>query len=210
MSLINTLHWRYSTKKFDPTKKIPEDQVTDLLKGINLGPSSYGLQPYELIVIHNKELQHNLVEHSFNQQQVADASHVVVIAARKNITKKYIKDYISDLAQLRKQSIDDLAGFQQMMLDTVGAWSADKQLLWAKNQSYIALGVMMSLCADMHIDSCPMEGFVSSQYNEILGLGEQGLEATLVIPIGYRSADDQMQNVKKYRKELGELVQLRY
>jgi nitroreductase/dihydropteridine reductase len=210
MSLLNILNWRYAVKKFDSSKTIPEEKITELLKGMNLAPSSYGLQPYEFIVVNNKGIQEKLFEHSYGQEKIKQASHIIVIAAKKKITKEYIDDYINRTAEIRKQSVEELKGFRQAMIDSMEKLSPQEQLLWAQKQSYIVLGILMSLCADMHIDSCPMEGFIPGKYNEILDLDSQDLHATVVITIGERAKDDEYQFAKKVRHSLDAIVDLRY
>lgn len=210
MSLVNTLNWRYATKKFNPEKKIPEEQITDLLKGMNLAPSSLGLQPYEFIVIHDQEVQEKLLEHSYSQSQVTDASHVIIISAKTEVSGTYVNDFISRTAKIRKIPTEELDGYKGMINGFLSSKTPTELSIWSQKQCYTVLGVMMSLCADMKIDSCPMEGFVPEKYNEILGLDKKGLHATLVIPVGYRSEDDEYASLKKTRHSLDEIVHLDY
>jgi nitroreductase len=210
MSLVNILNWRYAVKKFNSEKSISEEQVTDILKGMNLAPSSLGIQPYEFIVVNNKDLQKTLQEHSYNQSQVGDASHVIVIAARKDISQHYIDDFISRTATIRKITTEDLEGYKKMIMGFVKGKDEQEILQWSQKQSYLVLGVLMALCADMHIDSCPMEGFNPEKYNELLGLNEKNLHATLLIPIGYRAEDDEYAKLKKTRHHLDEITTLHY
>lgn len=210
MSLLNTLHWRYATKKFNTEKKLTEDQITDILKGMNLAPSSLGLQPYEFIVIHDKKIQHLLADHSYGQQQITQASHIIVIAAKKEITSSYVESYLNHIAKIRKVSLESLDDYKNMILGFLEGKSHEEQLIWAQKQSYIVVGILMALCTDMHIDSCPMEGFIPEKYNEILGLSEMGLTATVVIPVGYRADDDEYASHKKVRKTLEDIVHLDY
>ncbi len=210
MALVNTLHWRYATKQFDSGKRIDESIITDLLKGMNLAPSSYGLQPYEFVVISNKDLQEELMQASYGQVQIRDASHVIVLCAKTNITPEYIDQYVQHIAKIRSISVEDLREYRDMMIDAISQKTDAEVGVWARNQCYLVLGVLMSLCTDMHIDSCPMEGFISEKYNQILNLEEKGLHATLVIPIGYRSSEDAMQHMKKVRRELDHMTHLYY
>lgn len=210
MPLVNTLNWRYATKKFNNTKEVPEEQITNLLKGMNLAPSSLGLQPYEFIVVNDPHLQEKLREHSYDQSQVTDASHVIVIAAKKKVTKEYIHQYMARTAELRDVSIESLDGFKDMITGFVDGKTDDEIFDWTQKQCYIVLGVLMSLCADMHIDSCPMEGFNPEKYNEILELNEKNLHATLVIPVGYRAEDDEYADMIKTRHHLDEITSLHY
>jgi len=210
MSLLHKLQWRYATKQFDPEKKVSEEDVTELLKAANLTASSYGLQPYEILVIKNQELQDTLRPVSWNQSQLSDASHVLVIAAKTSLSHKDIDVYIQNIMHEREVSKESLDGYRQMMIDGPGSWSSDQVLDWAKRQCYIVLGTLLLAAADLKIDTCPMEGFDPAAYNDILDLEGKGLSATLVLPIGYRSVDDGMQHAKKVRKPLDQLIELKY
>jgi len=210
MSLVNTLNWRYAVKKFNSEKKVSEEHITDLLKAMNLAPSSLGVQPYEFVVISNNQIQQQLLEHSYNQSQIVDASHVIVIAARKDLSQKYINDFITRTAEIRKIPTENLDGYKKMITGFAEGKSPQEIFAWAQKQCYIVLGVLMSACADMHIDSCPMEGFNPEKYNEIMGLNEQNLHATLVIPVGYRADDDEFADLKKTRHHLDEITTLHY
>ena len=208
--MLHRLDWRYATKEFDPEKVLEEEVVTELLKVMNLSASSYGLQPYEFIVIKNKDLQEKLVEVSFGQRQVVDASHLIVIAAKTEVDDAYIDAYIANIAKIREQKIQELEGYSQMMKGAVGSKPQSEQLIWAQKQCYIALGSLLIAAADAKIDACPMEGFDPEAYNEILGLDKEGLHATLVVPLGYRAITDGYQHLAKVRKPLGDMVQLKY
>ncbi|MFT6361135.1 MAG: nitroreductase/dihydropteridine reductase [Candidatus Paceibacteria bacterium] len=210
MSLLHKLEWRYATKKFDSEKKVPEEEVTELLKAMNLTASSYGLQPFEFVVVKNQDIQDQLLPVSWNQSQLSDASHVIVIAAKTNMTADYIQDYIQRIADVRKVNLEDLEGYKQMMIGGPGTWSEDQVILWSQKQCYTVLGTLLLAAADLKIDACPMEGFQPDAYDEILGLKEQGLHATLVIPIGYRSAEDSTQHDAKSRRHLDDIIELRY
>ena len=210
MSLEHKLQWRYATKKFDPTKKVSEEEVTELLKAMNLSASSYGLQPFEFIVIHDQSLQDSLMPVSYNQPQVRDASHIIVIAAKINIDESYIDQYINRIATIRSQDKNDLEEYKKMMLNTIGSRPPQEQLAWSQRQCYIVLGTLLLAAADMKIDACPMEGFEPDAYDDLLGLKEKGLHTTVIIPIGYRAHDDEYQHVQKSRRDLDEIVELRY
>ena len=208
--MLHKLQWRYATKKFDPEKKIDEDTVTELLKAMNLTASSYGLQPYSFIVVHNDQLQDRLKEAAYGQSQVADASHVIVIAAQKNISENQIDDYIENIAKTRNQSIESLSGFGDSIKDVVLSMDQSQQLSWAQRQCYIPLGTLLIAAADKKVDACPMEGFDVEKFNDILGLNEHDLHATVMITLGHRSVKDEYQHEEKVRKKLTDIVELRY
>ena len=93
MSIINSLEWRYATKKFDPLKKLSNEKISTLKKAFNLTATSFGLQPIKMIVISNKELQEKFIELSYFQHQVADASHLLVFCIENDTTTKDINNY---------------------------------------------------------------------------------------------------------------------
>ncbi|MBT4791020.1 MAG: NAD(P)H-dependent oxidoreductase [Halobacteriovoraceae bacterium] len=196
--IIEDLNWRYACKQFDPNKQISENQLNTLLEALRLTPSSYGLQPWKFVVVENKDLREKLVTASWNQKQVRDASHLIVMCAPKTLDESFIDNYVSDTAKTRGQEPSDLAGFKKMLM-MIPNKSVEGQAAWSKNQIYIALGNLMTTCAQMRIDTCPMEGFKPKEYDEILGLNELGLTSVLVCPVGYRSDEDKYSGLSKVR-----------
>ncbi len=200
MSLKTGLEWRYATKKFDNTKKIPADKLEHLLQTVKLAPSSFGLQHYEIVVVEDPAVRERLKEASYGQSQLTDASQVIVFAVETNIDEDYVKAYIDEMASVRGVKREDLSGFEQYVLGSVSRLSREENINWAKKQAYIALGVLISSASELQIDSCPMEGFEADKYDEILGLKEKGLTATVMATIGYRSDEDLYANMAKVRK----------
>ncbi len=206
MNFTDALRWRYATKKFDPTKTVDEATVELLLEASNLTATSYGLQPFKLIVIQNQELQDQLITSSYGQRQVADASHVIVIAARTDVDADYISQYVDFIESERGLGAGTMDDYKAIMTGAVTGMSADAMGDWTAKQAYIVLGTLLAACAAEKIDACPMEGFVSTEYNEILNLAQHNLSAVVVVPIGYRSEDDINQNNKKVRRPLKAMV----
>lgn len=205
---IEDLNWRYATKKFDTSKKVSEEDLEELLEAIQLSASSYGLQPYQILVIKNPELRIKLKAASFNQSQITDASHLLVFANLAEIDKVYVDSYLDNIAETRITKRKDLAGFEEMLDNTVLKFSPEEKNQWAVNQTYIALGNLLSAAANFKIDSCPMEGFEADKFDEILGLKEKGLTTAVVATIGYRSQEDQLQHAVKVRKSKKELFNI--
>lgn len=197
-SVIEDLSWRYACKQFDPTKKLTDEQIDALLESLRLTASSYGMQPWTFVRVTNKDLREKLVEHSWNQKQVVDASDLIILCAKTDINEKLVDDYIDDIVATRSVEKESLEGFKKMMMYTV-AWDEERKAAWADKQIYIAMGTLLSSCAQMRIDSCPMEGFVPAKYDEVLGLKEMGLRSVLVCPVGFRSEDDNYAKLKKVR-----------
>ena len=206
MQILDALTWRYATKTFDANRFLDQKQIDLLKEAFNLTATSYGLQPIRLVVIQNKELQEQLVAHSWNQRQVADASHVLVFCIDTTIDKKMIEAYFERVKAIRETPEEILAPFRDFMIDTFSKKSEEELTTWATKQAYIALGNLLTVCGVEKIDACPMEGFMPEKYDEILQLADHGLSSVLVMPIGYRAEDDMFANFKKVRKSTEESV----
>ena len=202
----NHLYWRYATQKFDPTRKIPKKDLDELLEVLRIAPSSYGLQPWKFIVIQNETLRKELQRHAWNQPQVTDASHLIVFCALKIMDERYVKDFVTRIAQVRDVNRETLSGYERAMLDSFKNQTPAQLSHWMKLQVYLALGMFLAECAQEKIDACPMEGFEPQKFDEVLGLEKQGLESVVLCPIGYRARDDRYAKLKKVRFEKNEVV----
>lgn len=198
--LIGQLHWRYATKQFDPQRKIsPQDWAT-LEDALVLTPSSCGLPPWKFIVVTDPATREKLVGASWGQRQIADASHLVVFAIKKNLGEQDIDQLLDRIVEVRGAARESLAGFRDMVAGTVLKGMGDSQRWdWASKQVYIALGNFLTSAALLGIDACPLEGIEPAKYDEILGLDKQGLGAVVVATAGYRAAADRYASQKKVR-----------
>lgn len=194
-SIIKALSWREATKQFDKEKKLTQEQLHTILEAARLSPSSYGLQPWSFVVVSDPALRARLSEASWNQPQITDASHLIVFTA-KMPGDALVDAYISDIAATRGVDAESFAGFAQTMKGTIANMDEAARLAWAQKQVYLALGVVITTAATLGIDACPMEGFDAQKYNEILGLTERGLHATVALPVGFRLAERGMQKVR--------------
>lgn len=197
---IDNLKWRYATKLFDNTRKVSQEDLEKLLDSIRLSASSYGLQPYEIIVVEDSEIREKLKPAAWNQSQISDASHLIVFAAHTGLEEDYIQTYLENISNTRKIPTGSLSGLKSMLENSVLSWSKTQQAEWAAKQAYIALGNFLSAAASFQIDTCPMEGFDAAKFDEILDLSSKGLTATVIAPIGYRSEEDKTQFAPKVRK----------
>ncbi|MEL6554024.1 MAG: NAD(P)H-dependent oxidoreductase [Cyanobacteria bacterium J06621_11] len=206
--VIETLNWRYATKKFDPEKKISEADWKALEQSLVLSPSSFGLQPWKFLVIRNPDLRQQLVEHSWNQSQVTDASHLVVLAIKKGIDNDDVDRYIARMSDVQGTPKENLEGLENaikgFLKEPPFPFEVDQ---WSIRQTYIALSFFMYSAAVMGIDTCPMEGFVPAKYDEILGLPAQGYTAVVVCTAGYRAEDDKSASRPKVRYETEAVVE---
>ena len=204
--IISQLKWRYATKKFDPTRILPEAKLDVLKESFNLTATSYGLQPLKLVVVSNAELKKQLVPISMDQQQVQDASHVLVICTETALTSNYIKDHFNRVEAIRNTPREILDPFQEYLLESFADKRPEDVALWMSKQAYLALGNLLTVCAVEGIDACPMEGFQPEKYDELLGLTDRGLASVLVLPVGYRAEDDFMADLKKVRRGVDEVI----
>ena len=206
MSSLTSLQWRYATKKFDASKQLSPEQIDVLKQCFNLTATSYGLQPLQLVVIKHKELQEQLLPHSFQQQQIVTASHLLVICIEKNIDAEFINRYFELTKNIRNTPEEILKPFREFLLKDFGAKPQQELEQWAINQAYLALGNLLTVCAEEKIDACPMEGFDAEKYDEILKLKEKNLKSVLILPVGYRAEDDIFADFEKVRRPLKQTV----
>jgi nitroreductase len=197
---IESLNWRYATKKFDSNRIIPEEDIQILLDATRLSASSFGLQPYHVFVVTNKELRTQLKTASWGQAQVTDSSHVLVFANKTSFGAELIDNYLKDVSETREIPMEGLQGYGDFMKSKLVDLPDTAKESWAAKQTYLAVGNLLSAAGALQIDTCPMEGFEAETYNELLGLNEKGLTATVVVPLGYRSDEDETQHYKKVRQ----------
>ena len=206
--LINALSERYAVKKFDPNKKLSNEQLDTLIEATRLTATSYGLQLMKLILVESKEIREKLVECSFGQRQVADASHLLVLCREKDIDLDHIQEYIDNISATRKVEGEKLDDFKNMMSRTILTKSKTDQEIWMDKQIYIALGNLLTSCAVMGVGACPMEGFIPDEYDEVLGLADKNLASVLVLPIGFAAEDDPNAKNKKVRRTEEQFIRL--
>lgn len=206
---IDQLNWRYATKIFDNTKTIEPALWQKIEESLVLTPSSFGLQPWKFIVVTDDAVKQSLVEHSWSQPQVADCSHLVVLAARKSLTEEEVASFIQSTADARSVPVESLEGYKGMMLGFLSHMDDDTRTAWAKNQVYIALGQLMSTAAVLNVDACPMEGIIPPEYDKVLGLEDSGYTTVLACPMGYRSSEDKYAELAKVRYPVSQMIEHR-
>jgi nitroreductase len=205
--LLAALNWRYATKKFDPARKIPAATWAALEQALILAPSSFGLQPWQFVVVTDPAVRHKLVAASWNQTQVADASHLVVFAFKKDLGPADVDKLITRTVATRGGSAAALDGYKGMMLQSLaGAKAAGTLDAWQSRQAYIALGQFMAAAALLGVDTCPMEGIAPAQYDELLGLTGTPYTTLCACPAGYRAADDKYATAPKVRFPAAEVI----
>ncbi|AUP81280.1 NAD(P)H-dependent oxidoreductase [Flavivirga eckloniae] len=207
MNLIENLKWRYATKKFDSTKKIPLKKLEYLKEAVQLSVSSYGLQLYKVLIIEDKKLRKKLKAASWDQSQITDASQLFVFCHYNERGDEHIDEYIQLAAETQNIPVSTLKGYGDFMKNSLSRQTDSEWESWAKRQTYLALSNLLMASAELKIDACPMEGFEPEKYNQILGLEEKGLSASVLATVGYRSGDDETQFRPKVRKPFERLFE---
>jgi nitroreductase / dihydropteridine reductase len=201
MNIIETLNWRYATKRMTGAK-VPENELQTILDAIRLSASGYGLQPYQVIVIENEDLRKQLQPLAYGQPQIAESSHVLVFAAWNTVTETHLDEYLQAYSDTTGMPVQKLLefGLKDRMMQSLVGLPQDEQYNWAARQAYIALGTGIIAAASLHIDATPMEGFIPAKVDELLGLPDLNLRSVALLSLGYRDADnDFMAKTKKHR-----------
>lgn len=209
MKLIEGLTWRYATKKFDPAQTVGEAELSLIREAVRLTASSYGFQPYKVLEITSPELRQRLQPASWGQAQVVDASHLFVFCSYDQFTDEMVDTYLSRKGAVQGLSAEKLKGYGKFMKGKMAEKSEEEMRHWTAKQAYIALGNLLAACGELKVDACPIEGFEPDKYDEILGLSQQGLRATVVAAVGYRSEADPAQHAPKVRLPVAALFEVR-
>jgi len=202
MQLIKNLKWRYATKKYDTSKKVSSEDLEIIKEAIQLSATSYGLQLFKVLIIEDPVIREKLRPVSWGQPQITDASHLLVFCGYNDVTDEDVENYINLKAQTQDLPVDSLQGSSDFMKTKMKEKSSEEKQSWTAKQTYIALSNALNACAELKLDSTPMEGFDPEAYNEILNLKDKGLKASVVLAIGYRSEEDVTQKAKKIRNPL--------
>lgn len=207
-TIIDDLNWRYATKKYNPAKIIADKDLEVVLESLRLVPSSYGMQPLSYLLINDKNLREQLKPLAYNQSQITDASHLIVLCSFRKITPTVIKNHLELMSEVRNEPLSNYEKFGENIQKTFANLSETATSEWTIRQAYIALGQIMHTCANLRIDATPMEGFDKTAFDKLLDLETQNLQSVLVCPIGYRADDDFLQQLKKVRKPINEVIKV--
>jgi nitroreductase len=198
MSFLTNLSWRYATKKFDTSKKVSDADLDTILEAIRMTPTSYGLQPYHFYVVTDQEIKDKIQAVSWNQPQVGTSSHLIVFAARTDLMTNN-DEYFTMMSGGNHEVRANMKGFEDLLTNTIQSKeSAGTAFDWAARQTYIAHGFALAACAELEIDSCPMEGADFDAIGDILGLPETQ-KALVMLPIGYRAEGEAPRSPQKVR-----------
>lgn len=205
MSFIQDQKWRYATKKYNAAKKVSSTDLETIKEAIQLAASSYGFQAYQVLLVENPAIREELKPVSWGQSQITDASHLMVFCNVNKVDDAYVDQAVSLTADTLGAPLENLKGMGDFMKSKMHEMSDSRMKEWTARQTYIALGNLLAICAELKIDSTPIEGFDPEAYDKILGLTQKGLSAAVVCAVGYRSEDDAHQNDKKVRRSTKDL-----
>ncbi|QOW10914.1 NAD(P)H-dependent oxidoreductase [Kaistella flava (ex Peng et al. 2021)] len=200
MNYLEALNKRYSVKKFDPEKNVSTEALHNILEAARLSASSLGLQPYRIIIVQNSEMKEKLIPAFYNPSQISTCSHLIVIVSKNSIGNEYIGNYFSHISATREVPLESLNPFRESISKHIQHLNSEEVMIWADKQSYIVLGNLMFAAALENVDTCPMEGFKQETIDEILGLDPSKEKVAVTLALGYRSTEDDFQNLKKVRK----------
>ncbi len=206
--LIAAQSRRYSAKKFDSARIIPEDQWYALEQALLLSPSSNGFQPWRFIIITDRERREKLVAHSFGQRQVADASHLVVFQARTEVAFGDIDRWVNRVGEVKGTPPEALETQRKRL---VGAWIDSPRPgfdggEFSRNQVFIALGNFLAAAALLGIDTCALGGFDADAYDLEPGIAGTGYRSVVLAAAGYRSQEDRNALAPKVRFPIDEVI----
>lgn len=205
--LLENLKWRSAIKKFDPNKKISDSDWNTIEDSLVLSPSSYGLQPWKFYVITDEAVRKELTPHSWNQPQISACSHLVVFAAKKDLSSNDVEKYVNRITEVRGTPAADLEALKNSFLMAHKSLVETKTINeWAVKQCYLALGFGLSAAAMIGIDACPMEGFSPKDYDTVLNIEQDGYFSVVISTFGYRSKEDRISKLSKVRYDKTDLI----
>ncbi len=204
--LVAALRWRYATKRFDPSRKIPAATWDAIEESLVLTPSSFGLQPWKFIVVQDPGLRALLSPESWKQPQVTESSHYVVLTARTDLDCTDIDAWMARMSEVQGNHVETTAPLRGMIQGFAQAMSHEARHAWNVRQTYIALGQLMATAAMLGIDACPMEGISAAGYDHVLGLESSGYATVVACALGYRAADDKYAATPKARFDRSRVI----
>ncbi len=206
MNLLDSLRWRYATKKMNGLA-IPQDQVDKIIEAAYLAPTSSGLQPFRIIEVTNSDLKEKIKAIAFDQSQITDSSHLLIFAAWDNYTTERINGVFRHTALERGMPEDTLADYKNKLITSYTPRDARDNFEHTARQAYIGLGTAIAAAAELRIDATPMEGFEAADLDTLLGLPEKGLKSVTILALGYRDeANDWLVGMKKVRTPKDEFL----
>lgn len=198
MNILDKLNWRYATKKFKTQLSISESKMEVLKKAIQFAPSSFGLQPFQVIFVKSPEIREKLKSAAWGQPQITDASLIAIFVRKKDINEKDVDLFIENVSNTRNIPIESISEYSSMIKNSIKSKNKTQRGLWIEKQIYISLGFLLNTASIIDVDACPMEGFDREKFDEILEL--KNTTSVVICALGYRDDTDEYQNYKKVRK----------
>jgi nitroreductase / dihydropteridine reductase len=206
MSLIEDLKWRYATKKYDPTKKVSQQDIDKIVEAARLAPTSSGLQQFRVLVVSNPEIKEKLAPSSLNKEVMVDCSHVLVFAAWDKYTAERIDTIYDRITDERGLPLGRFSSYTDKIKNIYLNETPEENFVHTARQSYIAFAMAIAQAAELKIDSTPAEGFDSALVDELLDLKSLGLKSVTLLYLGYRDETDWLAPMKKVRNPVEEFV----
>lgn len=207
MNIAKIATTRYTTKAFDPSRKIPAEQIEQLKTLLQYSPSSTNSQPWHFVIAGTEAGKNQVAQattgfYVFNEAKVKNASHVVVLCARQEINEAHLETLLEQEAQDGRFATPEAKAGQhagRSHFVNMHRFDLKDAQHWMEKQVYLALGTLLLGAATLEIDACPIEGFDAKLLNDVLGLREKGLSAVVLVALGYRSAEDFNASLPKSR-----------
>lgn len=207
MSLLENLNWRYATKKYDPTKKVDQEDVNKIVEAARLAPTSSGLQQFRVIVISDQALKEKIVPIAWGQQIMADCSHILVFAAWDRYTEERIDTIYNRTTDERGLPRGRFGSYTDKLKAAYLPQTEEENFVHTSRQSYIGFALAIAQAAELKVDCTPVEGFTTAELDELLDLKSKGLKSVTMLPIGYRDTEgDWLAPMKKVRNPKEEFV----
>lgn len=207
MSLIDNLNWRHAVKAYDPSKKVSEEQIAQIVEAARLAPTSSGLQPFKVIVVRNAEIKEKLAKGALNPDCMRDASHVIIFAAWDRYTEERIDKVYDFTTEERGLPKGRFGSYTDKLKSIYLPQPAEVNFAHTARQTYIALGLALAQAAELKIDTTPVEGFKNEWVDEVLDLKKHGLKSVSLMYVGYADQEkDWVGSMKKVRIPKEEFV----
>lgn len=184
-SFLSQLHWRFATKKFDTTKHVSEEHLKMIMEAIRFAPSSFGLQPFHVVIVSGKDLRAALAPVSFGQPQVSDSSYLFVFCARTDLPER-IEEYLDVASGGNSDAKAAMKSYGDTMHGMLDGKTPEERYAYTSQQAYLALGFGLAACAELAIDACPMGGFDPAGVDAVLAL-PPFMKSVAYMAVGYRA-----------------------
>jgi nitroreductase len=200
--LLEVFHQRHACKKFDNTKKISKKDMNFILETGRLSPSSFGMEHWKFLLISNDELKSKLKPYCWNQPQITDCSHIIVVLAKKDILKAGT-NYTNNMLARKGHPKDKYEAYLKKYKDFMSQKDDLELISWSHRQCYIASANMATAASYINLDSCMIEGFEKKEVSNIIAFNQNEFDLSMLICFGYRQNDV----VPKTRLDFDEIVE---